>query len=159
MYFLEQKQFKPLMILLGIPFIPCIIGLICINIMDFNFNYLFILLIILLIYLTLIFVLWRLSKKKNNYILVKDDKVELEFHDSFEGKIKMELKSNQISKFEYYRINSIKGWLMIHSYVCPKCVFLTYNIKGEEQTKFIGYLDLEDIKEIAKITNSELVIY
>ena len=28
MYYLEQKQFKPAMILFSIPFIPCIIGLI-----------------------------------------------------------------------------------------------------------------------------------
>ena len=48
---------------------------------------------------------------------------------------------------------------MLFSYIFPKCVYLTYNANGEEQIKFIGYLDIEDIKEISKKTNSELKIY
>ena len=48
---------------------------------------------------------------------------------------------------------------MLFSYIFPKCVYLTYNVNGEEQTKFIGYLDIGDIKEISKKTNSELKIY
>ena len=48
---------------------------------------------------------------------------------------------------------------MLYCYVFPKCVYLTYNVNGEEQTKFIGYLDIKDIKEISKITNTDLKIY
>ena len=45
------------------------------------------------------------------------------------------------------------------NYVFPKCVYLTYKEKGVEQTKFIGYLDIKDIKEISQKTNSKLTIY
>lgn len=159
MYYLEQKQFKPAMILFGIPFIPCIIGLIIANIMLFKIELLIMSLIILTIYLTIVFILWKLSKRKRYYLLVKDGSVELEFYDFVDGKIKLELEFNQVIKFEYYKINSIRGWLMLFSHILPKCVYLTYNVSGEEQTKFIGYLDINDIKEISKNTNSELKIY
>lgn len=159
MYYLEQKQFKPAMILLGIPFIPCIIGLIIANIMLYKIELLIWLLILLGIYITMVIILWKFSKRKNHYLLIKDDVVELEFFDSFDSRIKLELKFDQITKFEYYRTNSIRGWLMLHSYVLPKCVYITYNLSGEEQTKFIGYLDIKDIKEISNKTNTELKIF
>lgn len=159
MYYLEQKQFKPAMILFGIPFMPCIIGLTIANIMTFKVELLIMLLIILTIYLTIAIILWKLFKRKNHYLLVKDNEIELKFDDFVKGRIKLELPFDQITKFEYYRIDSIKGWLMLYSYIFPKCVYVTYNIGGEEQTKFIGYLDIKDIKEIAKKTNIELKIY
>lgn len=85
--------------------------------------------------------------------------MKLEFYDSINGKTKIELQFDEIIQFEYYRMNSIRGWLMLFSYIAPKCVFLTYNVKGNKQTKFIGYLDIKDVKEISKITNSGLKIY
>ncbi len=159
MYYLEQKQFKPSMILLGIPFIPCIIGLIIANIMLLKIELLIMLFIILGIYLVIVIILWKLSKRKNHYLLIKDNVMELKFCDFIYGKTKLQLQFDEIIKFEYYRINSIRGWLMLFSYIFPKCVYLTYNVNGEEQTKFIGYLDIKDVKEISKITNSDLKIY
>ncbi len=159
MYYLDEKQFKPAMILFGIPFIPCIIGLIIVNVLLFEIKLLIMLLIIIGIYLTIVTILWKLSKRKNHYLLLKDNEIELEFFDSIKGKIKLEVQFDEIVRFEYYRINSIKGWLMLFSYIFPKCVYLTYNSNGEEQKKFIGYLDIGDIKEVSKKTNSELKIY
>lgn len=159
MYYLEQKQFKPAMILLGIPFVPCIIGLIIANVMLLKIELLIMLFIILGIYLIIVILLWKLSKRKNQYISIKENVMELVFHDFMNGKTKLELQFDEIIKFEYYRINSIRGWLMLFSYIFPKCVYLTYNVNGEEKTKFIGYLDIKDIKEISKITNSDLKIY
>lgn len=159
MYYLERKKFKPAMILFGTSFIPCIIGLIIANIILFKVELLVMLLLVIFIYLIIVFNLWKLSKRKNYYLQVKEDVIELDFYDSIDGKIKLELQFKQIIKFEYYRINSIKGWLMLFAYIFPKCVYMTYNINGDEQTKFIGYLDIKDIKEISKNTNIELKIY
>lgn len=159
MYYLEQKQFKPAMILFGIPFIPCIIGLIIANILLFKIELFVILLIIIGVYLVIVIILWKLSKKKNHYLSLKDNEIELEFYDFINKKVKLEVRFDEIVRFEYYRMNSIKGWLMLFSNIFPKCVYLTYNVNSEEQTKFIGYLDIKDIKEISKKTNSELKIY
>ena len=159
MYYLEQKQFKPAMILFVIPFIPCIIGLIIANILLFKIELLIMLSIIIGVNLIIVIILWKLSKRKKHYLLLKDNEIKLEFLDSVKGKIKLEVQFDEIVRFEYYRINSIKGWLMLFSYIFPKCVYLTYNSNGEEQKKFIGYLDIGDIKEVSIKTNSELKIY
>lgn len=147
------------MILLGIPFIPCIVGLIICNIHVFKIELFIILLIIIMVYFIIIFILWKLSRRKKYYLLVKNDSVELKFCDYNDDKIQLILPFEQIVKFEYYKINSIKSWLMLYTTILPKCVFITYNQNGEEQTKLIGYLDLKEIKEIAKKTNSKLKIY
>ena len=135
------------MILFVIPFIPCIIGLIIANILLFKIELLIMLSIIIGVNLIIVIILWKLSKRKKHYLLLKDNE------------IKLEVQFYEIVRFEYYRINSIKGWLMLFSYIFPKCVYLTYNSNGEEQKKFIGYLDIGDIKEVSKKTNSELKIY
>ena len=159
MYYLEQKQFKPAMILFGIFFIPCIIGIVIANILQFKIELLIILSIIIGVYLIIVIILWKLSKRKNHYLLLKDHEIELEFYDSINGKVKLEVQFEEIVRFEYYRMNSIKGWFMLFVYTFPKCVYLTYNASGKEQTKFIGYLDIGDMKEISKKTKSELKIY
>ena len=159
MYYLENKQFKPAMILFGIPFIPSIIGLIIANIMVFEIELLIVLLLVLVVYITIVLILWKISKRKNHYLLLKNDEIEIVFHDFFNGKTKLELPYNKIKNIEYYRITSLKGWLMLFSYVFPKCVYITYEINGEEQTKFIGYMDYKDVKEVAKNNNIEIKIY
>lgn len=159
MYYLEPKQFKPGIILAGFMFVPCILGLIIVNILFFRTELLIILLIFFLIYLIDIFFLFRQSKKKNHYLLVKNNEIELFFVDLIDGQIKLELQFDQIIQFEYYRINSIKGWLMLFSYTLPKCVYITYLKDGENITKFIGYLDIKEIKEISQKTKTELKIH
>lgn len=105
MYYLEQKQFKPAMILFGIPFIPCIIGLIIANILLIKVELLIMLTIIIGVYLIIVIILWKLSKRKNHYLLLKDYEIELVFYDSIKGKVKLEVQFYEIVRFEYYRIN------------------------------------------------------
>ena len=99
------------------------------------------------------------SKRKDHYLLLGKEDVKIVFRDIDDRTIKIELSFEQIKKFTYYRITSIAGWFILHSFILPKSVFLTYNINGEEYTKFIGYLNTKDVKEIAKIVNAELKLY
>ena len=64
-----------------------------------------------------------------------------------------------MKKVEYYRIISLRGWLALHSFVFPKCIFITYDLEGEELREFIGYMDCKDVKEIFQKTDIELKIY
>ena len=158
MYYLEQKQFKPAMVLFGLLFIPILIGINIANVVFFRVELLIVSLVVLIVYLSIILFFWRLSKRKEHYLLINKNGVEILFHDSISGKIKVELSFEQIIKIEYYRINSIRSWFMLYSYVFPKCVYITYKIGGEEQTKFIGYMDLKDIKQIANDKNIKLIV-
>ena len=69
MYYLEQKQFKPAMILFGIPFIPCIIGLVIANILLNKIELLVILSIIIGVYLIIVIILWKLYYKFPSNVL------------------------------------------------------------------------------------------
>ena len=65
MYYLDEKQFKPMIILFSIPFIPCIIGLIIANILLFKIE--------LLIMLSIITIIMRFLRKHwSVYLLVTD---------------------------------------------------------------------------------------
>ena len=149
MYYLEQKQLTPALTLLSFLFIPCIIGLTLLNIISFKLGLLILLLIISGIYLTLIFVFLKLCKKQNHYLLIEKDRVEIAFLDFTDGENKIELKFDQILKLEYYRINSIRGWLMLFSYILPKCVYITFILEDKVQKKFIGYMDIDDVEKIS----------
>lgn len=150
MYYLDEKQFKPAMILFGILFIPSIIGLLIFNIVNFEIGLFILLLAFLFIYIGIILIVWKTSKRREHYLLLNDEGVEIVFYDSLDGKKKLELSFCQIKKIDYYRINSLEGWLVLFSFIYPKCVYITYTINGEEWTKFIGYMDYKDIKGIAK---------
>lgn len=161
MYYLEQKQFMPSMILFGILFIPLIIGLLFATILSFDIAKLIILFVFLVLYILTILYFWKESRIKDFYLLLKNGGVEIVFFDCMEkGKVKLDLSSEQLLKIEYYRIISIIGWLTIpQSLIFPKCVFITYNIDGEIKEKFIGYMNTKDVKKVSKITNTELKIH
>lgn len=159
MYYLDQKVFKPAIILLSIPFIPSIIALIIASSMFFKAEVLIILCSILIVYFSIVIILFIVSRKKKHYLHVQDDKVKIMFNDVFTGETKLELYYSDIIRMTYYRINSIKGWLMLFSYIFPNCVYITYSTNGEEQTKFIGYMDFRDVKAITKSKDIELIIH
>lgn len=159
MYDLDRKQFKPAMIIWFFPWVPCIAGLALYNAMHFCMEVTIMLSIILIAYVAVVISLWKLSTKGIHYILLKQNVVELKFHDFMDGETKLNLQFDQIVKFEYYRISSIKGWLMLFSFTLPKCVYITYNAEDKVQKKLIGYLDLKDIKEISSCVGVELRIY
>ena len=51
MYYLEQKQFKPAMVLFGLLFIPILIGINIANVVFFRVELLIVSLVVLIVYL------------------------------------------------------------------------------------------------------------
>ena len=151
MYYLEQKQFKPAMILCGILFIPAIIALMLLNILSFQIQLLIILISFVLIYMLVVWIFWKISKNKDFYFRVKHQTIELVYHGTFtkNAKIKLELSFDQIKKIEYYRITSLTSWFLLSLGVFPKAVYITYDTDEKEITCFVGYMDLKDVKQVA----------
>ena len=160
-YYLERARFLPEMILCGIVMIPSIIGLVYVSIVDFNIATLVTLAAFVVSYFLIIVFSKKTSKRKDEYLLLKDTDVEIVYHDSILVKVHLELHYNQIKQFHYYRMNFIRSWcrfiFLLHIY--PKCVFITYSIDEKEHTKFIGYLDYSEAKEISEVTNSEFIVH
>ena len=160
-YYLERARFLPEMVLCSIALIPFIIGLVYVTIIDSNIADLVILVALVVSYFLIFVFSKKTSKRKDEYLLLKDTDVEIVYHDSILGKVHLELRYNQIKHFHYYRMNSIRSWcrFIILQHIYPKCVFITYSIDEKEHTEFIGYLDYSEAKEISEVTNSEFIVH
>ena len=159
MFYLNKAQFEPAMILFGLLFIPCIIALIVANFMFSGLVVFLTLILVLAIYIVIVIFNLKESQKTDYYLLLNNQEMEIVYHDLILSKTKINLSFDQINRIEYYRMNSLKGWSMLYSYLYPKCVFMTYTLNGEEKTVFIGYLNYEDIKMITNQNNIDLVVY
>lgn len=67
---------------------------------------------------------------------------------------------DKIECMDYYKITSFLGWLSLYSYCFPKCVFITvHDCFGQDESVFIGYMDLVQAREIASIGNLQLIVH
>ena len=98
MYYLDQKLFKPAMILLSIPFVPNIIALIIASTIFLKIELLVILFIILIVYIFILIVLYKASRNKKHYLLIQNDNMEICFNDIFKGETKLNLYYSEIKK-------------------------------------------------------------
>lgn len=159
MYYLDQKQFKPALILFSVFFIPTILSLIVALSFLFEVELLIILFAIVALYLMLILVLWRISVRKTHCLSICEDSITINYPNVNDGKGILKLSITQIKKIDYYKITSLSGWMMLFNYVYPKSVFITYSTSGTEKTDFVGYMDLHDLQKIANSNQIELIIH
>ena len=159
MYYLEEKQFAPSMILSGIIFVPMIVAAIIANILSIETDLTILLLGLLIGFVVVTLINWKLCQRKNHYLLLKETELEISFLDHFHGETLIKLPFDCVAKIEYHRLNSLKGWLMLFSFTYPRCVCMTYIVNEKEETKFIGYLTYKDVKNVAEKMNTKLVVY
>lgn len=158
MYYLDEKQFKPMLIILSVIFLPFIVLLGIIMFLDFELIILVIELSILIIYIMLIFILRKDSKSKGNYLIIHDEMFEIYYPNIGEGTHKLKINFCDIIEIKYYKITSIRGWLQILGYVVPKCTYITYKKYGKKITELMGFFDLNDIREITNKKGIKLII-
>lgn len=159
MYYLDEKEFQPLLILVSIVLLPCIIATIVIMCVDYDPIALYVFIALILVYVIAVVSIWFLSKRKNNYLSIMDNGMHIEYPNINRCTNKLDISFDQIVKIKYYKITSLVGWLMLYSFVLPKCVYIIYNKDDMEITDFIGYMDLKDIKDIANKNGLELEIH
>ena len=156
MIYLEQAQFKPAMIFFSVLFLPAIIALIVATLATFKIIFLLLMLAFILLYLLLILVFWKISNKKNRHLSLDGDVIRIVYPDVNNGKGQLEIHKNQVISISYYSPFSVKGWLIITSYIFPNSVFLTYTYGGIANTKFIGYMDGKTVNTFAQACDIEL---
>lgn len=148
MYYLNEKEFKPMLIFLSVVFLPCIISLGIIMFFDFRLIILIVALSMLIIYILLIFILRKVSRNKENCLIIHDELFEIYYPNIGDGSHSLNVNLCDIIEIEYYRITSIRGWLQILGYAGPKCTYITYQKYGRKITELMGFFDLRDIKKI-----------
>ena len=149
MIYLKQKQFKPAVILLSILFSPAIIVMLITTIAFYKLELLIILLSLVIIYLLLLLFFLKVSYSKKNYLELGRDNMKIVYPNINKGENELDINYSEINSFDYYKITSFKGWLILTSFVLPQCVFITYNNNGNEITELMGHLDYEYIKNLA----------
>lgn len=158
MYYLNQKEYVPVLLLGSVSFVPILIATFIGSFFDWTMIFVF--LPVLLLYVLFIIFCIITSKRKDTFILAKEDEMQIVYKDISKRKIELNLSYNQIKRFDYFSLGSFRGWLLIlNSFRGPMTVYITYSINGIEESPLIGFLDYKDIKKICKEKNIELKIH
>ena len=158
MIFLSKKQLIPSLILLNVILLPCILPLPIFFLIYQEMRFLLVAGLFLSLYVVGLIVILKASSSKNEYLIIEHDRLDLHYSDESTGI--WHLYYNEIIRIDYYKATSIKGWFCLYGGCVPKCVFITIeNLYGFEESTFIGYLDLNEVKQIASLANTELVIH
>lgn len=68
------------------------------------------------------------------------------------------MKLENVIKLEYYKLFSVKSWLLLYNYVLPHSLYITYEFEGKEICKHIGYPNFRDINRMCLDVGIELKI-
>lgn len=160
MYYLEKKQLQPQLILLSVFFLPIILAIVVTFCINQSKTALIVLSILLFVYVVLIAVLGILSLRKNKYLEVKGDMLSVRYPNINCCKNCLKITNTQIISIGYYKLSSVKNWLMLFNYVLPKSVYIVYMDENDKQCcDFIGYLNINDVRKISKQLNVSLNIH
>ena len=162
MIFLNKKQLIPSLILLNVILLPCMLPLLIFFLIYQEMRFLLVAGLFLLLYVVGLIVILKASSSKNEYLIIENDRLDLHCSSKYSDESTgiWHLYYNEIIRIDYYKATSIKGWFCLYGGLVPKCVFITIeNLCGFEESAFIGYLDLNEVKQIASLANTELVIH
>lgn len=162
MIYLNKKQFLPSMILISVMFLPFISMLACLSLLYHVWKPLLTMGVLSVIYLSLVFCFFKISKSTKKYLVVKNEGFEIccgnKFCDQTTGI--WTIPYHEIKEMHYFKISSLQGWLSLWTGLLPRCVFITIRtLNGNQDDVFIGYLDLNQVKKLASIASTELIIH
>lgn len=145
---LSHAQFKPTVILLSLIFVPLILATLILCLLDNMFD-IFMLFVCLTVSYTLIIIILSKIFKRNKYCLVLYDAYFVATYPNLGKRCgHIQVTYEDIVRLEYYKISSLKSWLLLFNYVVPQSVFITYKCKNEIITELLGYMEYEEIKKL-----------
>ncbi len=160
MYYLEKEAFKPLMIFLGIVFIPLLILNIITIIIDQSLVLVISLPCLCLAYGLSIFGSYKLCNSKKQFMKMEDDIIEIVYSGVNQGKNTLTINLSQVMYFHYYKMNSFESWFLAALGTPPNSFFITYiHDDGCEITEQIGYMKYSDVIDIGKKYNIQIVMH
>jgi len=154
MIFLNAGILKPELIFINIISLPMIALSLIATFLDFEIKFLVISLSFVILYFVIVFCIFRTSKSKKYYLYVENNSLISNYPNMHCPKINIE----NIVRIEYYKISSLKNWFLLHSYLLPQCVFITYQNDGVEVCDNLGYPRLNEIKKICTDAGINFVI-
>ena len=156
-YDLSKNAWKAYVIIAGLFFVPFCVAFIILTILDFSTTMLIVTICLNLVYAIIIVIIRIVTNNRvSRAIFIEENVVEI-----VTKEFNIKLGFDELVEIEYYRLISIKTWLLVlFNCPLPTYTYITYiNKYGVENYMFIGYLDYKDVKEIAQKTNTKLKVH
>ena len=158
MVYLNAGFFKPMVILIGVIFLPINIACNLLYCFDHRTELLIVSTVLFLLFVATVIGVHKHSKSKRYFLSVNDNSVTIKYPNVCSDMQELVLNCTQIIKIEYYRLSSIRGWCLLVNYVLPQCVYMTYMQEGKECRKLIGYADYHQMRDVCHMMNITFVL-
>jgi len=158
MVYLNKGSFVPIVIMISVIFAPITIACTLSFLMDFQLPILTLFLTSFVFYCVSALLAYISSASKRYAIQIIAGKIMINYPNLCRDSRELVLAPDAIVKMEYYKLSSIHAWCMLHNYILPRCVFLTYVCDGKQVCKHIGYPDYDEICNLCHALDIELTI-
>ena len=158
MIYLNNGFFKPMLIIVSVIVFPLLIGCFICILLDYRIELFITSITLFFVYGAIICALYKYSKTKKFYMFAKNNDSIFVKYPNLNTRNFIEIDLCDIRKMEYYKISSIRAWGMLCNYVCPQCVYITYESEGKEVCKHIGYPNLKELSSFCFESGINLVI-
>ena len=149
MIYLNIGFFVPFCIIVSLPLFPLLFFCLIQVVKNFEANYLYILIFIVLLYFLLLTLAYFYSKSKKNYLIIEEKGYIGIKYPGIQGNLNtLDIKLEDIIRIEYYRLCSVKSWLLLFDALAPKCAFIIYTSNNKEKCVHIGYPKYCEIKKM-----------
>ena len=146
---LSSGVFKPMCILASILLLPSSFTCLALFLFNPSASMLIIALFFFLCYAAVLILTYRDSRKEDHYLHLLDNRLVI-YYPNLGKASPLSIEISKIVNIEFYKISSIRAWLMLFNYVCPQCAYINYKMGEKEECKFIGYPDYIRLCELCR---------
>ena len=114
MIYLNRGMFKPSIVLVSIALLPMFIACVVSCFLNYGIEKLIISIVLLLLYFTIIFVIYKYSKKDYYFMEVNEKTISIKYPNLICNLNPTIISINDIVSIEYYRLWSLKAWCMLY---------------------------------------------
>ena len=154
MIYLYKGFFQPTFILISVALLPINIGLWILSFSPFRIEILITSIVFSFFYIISILGIKKLSSSKKNYLYSEGSNIVIKHANSSPNSI----NRSDILHIEYYKLLSIRGWLLLISNICPQSAFITYLYEGKNVCHHVGYPNFNELRKLCDDLEIKLVI-
>lgn len=159
----STKGLKTQRILLSVLSVPAAVIMIVFGILDGNKGMLLvgILLAVMVVAMLLAFS-WAIRsprRQKSEFLKAEGDllTVSCSGNGMPQGAKQLTLPKKEVIALEYHKLSLRSILQMIHSYLLPGCLFVTFRYEGKNYTVLVGYPDYKELKDFCEKEGLQLV--
>ena len=152
MILLNEKFFKPALLVLSVVFGFATLVFLLLTIFSFHWLMLLFIAALLAVYGLLLWGAWLVSQSPKQYLMEYADGLEIKYPNVSYQRGLAQIPYECIIQFEYYSLRSVESWKnLLESGAPPECFYIKYyNKYNREVRELIGYPDYMMMLELAE---------